>query len=56
MNDFELTGPNLYMIRVLLGATGTPVLDFWLRLLCVSKPAWVLPYLLFAKANVMHIP
>ena len=26
------------------GATGTPVLDFWWRLLWVSKPEWVLPY------------
>ena len=29
------------------GATGAPVLDFWWRLLWVSKPGWVLPYLLF---------
>ena len=29
------------------GATGTPVLDFWSRLLWVSKPEWVLPYSLF---------
>ena len=27
------------------GATDTPVLDFWLCLLWVSKPEWVLPYL-----------
>ena len=26
------------------GATGNPVLDFWWRLLWVSKPEWVLPY------------
>ena len=26
------------------GATGTPVLDFWWRLLWVSMPEWVLPY------------
>ena len=26
------------------GGTGTPVLDFSLRLLWVSKPEWVLPY------------
>ena len=26
------------------GATGTHVLDFWWRLLWVSKPEWVLPY------------
>ena len=38
------------------GATGTPVFDFWLCLLWVSKPEWVLPYLLFAEANVMYIP
>ena len=39
-----------------LGATGSPVLGCWLRLLCLSKPEWVLPYLLFAEANVMYIP
>ena len=33
-----------------------PVLDFWLRLLWVSKPEWVLPHSLFAEANVMYIP
>ena len=38
-----------------LGATGTPVLDFWWRLLWVSTPEWVLPYSLFAEANVMYI-
>ena len=27
-----------------VGATDTPVLDFWWRLLWVSKPEWVLPY------------
>ena len=29
------------------GATDTPVLDFWLCLLWVLKPEWVLPYSLF---------
>ena len=29
------------------GDTGTPVLDFWWHLLWVSKPEWVVPYLLF---------
>ena len=38
------------------GATGTPVLNFWWCLLWVSKPEWVLPYSLFAEANVMYIP
>ena len=38
-----------------LGATSTPVLDFWWHL-WVSKPEWVLPYLLFAEVNVMHTP
>ena len=38
------------------GAAGTPVLDFWWRLLWGSKPEWVLPYSLFAEANVMYIP
>ena len=38
------------------GATLTTVLDFWWRLLWVSKPEWVLPYLLFAEVNVMYIP
>ena len=37
------------------GATGTPVVDFWWRLLWVSNPEWVLPYLHF-EANVMYIP
>ena len=30
--------------HVLFWATGTPVLDFWWRLLWVSKPEWVLLY------------
>ena len=38
------------------GDTGTPVLDFWWRVLWGSKPEWALPYLLFAEANVMYIP
>ena len=38
------------------GATGTPVLDFWWHLLWGLKPEWVLPYSLFAEANVMYIP
>ena len=39
------------------GATGTTVLDFWWRLLWVSKPEWVLPYSLFCggECNV-HSP
>ena len=40
------------------GATGTPVLDFWWRLLWVSKPEWVLSYSLFfcvGECNV-HSP
>ena len=39
------------------GPTGTPVLDFWWRLLWVLKPEWVLPYSLFwgGKCNV-HSP
>ena len=37
-------------------ATGTPVLDFWCRLLWGSNSEWVLPYLFFAEANVMCIP
>ena len=35
-----------------LGATGTPVLDFWWRLLWVSKPEWVLPYSLFLRRRM----
>ena len=35
------------------GATDTPVLDFWWRLLWVSKPEWVLPYSNFAEAYVI---
>ena len=41
-----------------LGATGTPVLDFWWHLLWVSKSEWVLAYSLFfcwGKHNV-HSP
>ena len=39
------------------GATGTPVLDFWWHFLWVLKPEWVLPYSLFAEANVIiYIP
>ena len=34
------------------GATGTPVLDFWWRLLWVSKPEWVLPYSLFLRRRM----
>ena len=36
----------LFFVRHMsyFGATGTPVLDFWWRLLWVSKPEWVLPY------------
>ena len=39
------------------GATGTPVLDFWWHLPWVSKPEWILPYLLFCggECNV-HSP
>ena len=43
--------------HVLFRASGTPVLDSWWRLLWVSKPEWVLPYLLFfAAADVLYIP
>ena len=40
-----------------LGATGTPVMDVWWRLLWVSKPEWVLSYSLFCggECNV-HSP
>ena len=41
MND--VTQQNFFC-RTHFGATGTPVLDFWWRLLWVSKPEWVLPY------------
>ena len=50
----KVFGGNIHMS--FLGATGTPTLDFWWHLLWVSKPEWVLPYLLFAEANVMYIP
>ena len=36
-----------------LGATGTPVSDFWWHLLWVSKPEWAA---LFTEANVMYVP
>ena len=35
------------------GATDTPILDFWWRLLLVSKPEWVLPYSSLAEAYVL---
>ena len=38
------------------GATDTPVLVFWWRLLWVSKPEWVLPYLHLAEVYMLHIP
>ena len=38
------------------GATDTRVLDFWWRLLWVSKPEWVLPYSNFAEAYVIYVP
>ena len=34
------------------GATDTPILDFWWRLLWVSKPEWVLPYSSLVEAYV----
>ena len=36
------------------GATDTPILDFWWRLLWVSKPEWVLPYSSLAEAYVLR--
>ena len=36
------------------GATGTPVLDFWWRLLWVSKPEWFC-FIHIAEVNVMYI-
>ena len=36
-------------------ATGTPVLDFWWRLLWVSKPEWVLPYSLFSGTTPANL-
>ena len=36
------------------GATDTPILDFWWRLLWVSKPEWVLPYSSLAEMYVLH--
>ena len=39
----------------IFGATDTPVSDFWWRLLWVSKPEWVLPYLNFAEAYLIYV-
>ena len=36
------------------GATDTPVLDFWWRLLWVSKPEWVLPHSSLAEVYVLR--
>ena len=36
------------------GATGTPLLDFWWRLLWILKPEWALPYLHLAEAYIIH--
>ena len=41
-----------FFFVLFLGATGTPVLDFWWRLLWVSKPEWVLPYSLFLRRRM----
>ena len=38
-------------LKFFWGATGTPVLDFWWRLLWVSKSEWDLPYLLFCRGK-----
>ena len=39
------------------GATGTPVLDFWWRLLWVFKArVGSALFAIFAEANVMYIP
>ena len=38
------------------GATDTPVLDFWWRLLWVSKPQWVLPYSNYVEAYMIYVP
>ena len=35
------------------GATDTPILDFWWRLLWVLKPEWVLPYSSLVEAYVL---
>ena len=36
------------------GATDTPILDFWSRILRVSKPEWVLSYSSLVEAYVLH--
>ena len=36
------------------GATDTPVLDFWLRLLWVSKPEWAALFILGGGIHVTH--
>ena len=36
------------------GATDTPILDFWWRLLWVSKPEWVLPYSSLAEVYLLR--
>ena len=36
------------------GAIDTPILDFWWRLLWVSKPEWVLPYSSLVEAYVLR--
>ena len=38
------------------GATGTPVLDFWWRLLWGVKPEWVLPYSHYGGECNVHSP
>ena len=45
---FEVFGGHISFF----GATGSPVLDFWWHLLWVSKPEWVLPYLLFLRRRM----
>ena len=49
----KLSFPNILDMIPFCRATDTPVLDFWWRLLWVSKPEWVLPYLSLVEAYVL---
>ena len=58
---FSLNCPIFFFLKFLedmspfCGATDTPILDFWWRLLWVSKPDWVLPYSSLAEAYVLQL-
>ena len=53
MQNFFFLNKLLEDMSPFCGATDTPILDFWWRLLWVSKPEWVLPYSSLAEAYLL---